>query len=423
MFSWSKIRDFLALRPGLAALLAMVVLVGLGERMAERFIPLYLTLVGGGAAAVGIFNGLNNLLGALYSYPGGWLSDRIGHKRALAVFNVLAMLGYLVVVVFPCWQAAIAGSVLFLSWTAVSMPASMDLISKSLPVHKHTMGVSMLSLVRRVPMAVGPLLGGALMSLFGVVAGIRAAFVAAFFLTLLSLVLQQLWISGEGSEGKGSPGNPVRVFRMFPPGLRSLLLSDILVRFCEQIPYAFVVIWCVSLHHVSPAEFGALTAIEMAVAAFVYIPVAHLADKHSKKPFVVATFFFFTLFPLVLMFSTSFWALVLAFVVRGCKEFGEPTRKAWIMELAPEGAKASSFGVYYLVRDVFVSLAAFGGALLWDSSMLAPFFTSAGLPFLADLAERFCSPQTNLLAAFLFGLAGTVFLLVKKEKPSCANSR
>ncbi len=123
----------------------------------------------------------------------------------------------------------------------------------------------------------------------------------------------------------------------------------------------------------------------MATAVLIYIPVAHLADRTSKKPFVVVTFSFFTLFPLALPFCHSFAWLVPAFILRGLKEFGEPTRKALIMELAPESCKAGMFGLYYLIRDVFVSVAAFGGAFLWQ-----------------------ISPATNFLSAFCFGLLGTL---------------
>jgi hypothetical protein len=81
--------------------------------------------------------------------------------------------------------------------------------------------------------------------------------------------------------------------------------------------------------------------------------------------------------------------LAFAFVIRGLKEFGEPTRKALIMDLAPEHAKAGTFGTYYLIRDVIVSLAAFGSAFLWN-----------------------ISPQTNFLTAFGFGVAGTALFAI-----------
>jgi len=402
--------DFLGLRRNIVALLAMVVLVGLGEKMAERFLPIYLVALGGGAFSIGLLNGMDNLLSALYSYPGGYASDRLGYKRALILFNLIAMGGYLIVILVPTWPAVIVGSVFFLSWTAISLPATMDMVSQVLPKDKRTMGVSMHSLVRRVPMALGPLLGGWMIGLFGETSGVRLAFVIALVLGAVSLLMQQVLIGDRGEKGRQAEGNPLRILSLMSPALRNLLVSDILVRFCEQIPYAFVVVWCVKVNGITPLQFGVLTTVEMVTAMLIYIPVAYLADKSTKKPFVVATFGFFTLFPLVLLISRSFWAMVIAFVVRGMKEFGEPTRKALIMDLAPEGRKAVTFGAYYLVRDVVVSIAAFGGALLWDASTVAGLFDALGWgQGLLPAIESLTSPTANFLTAFGFGLLGTLY--------------
>ncbi|MBW2442477.1 MAG: MFS transporter [Deltaproteobacteria bacterium] len=374
-------------------MLFMVVLVGMGERMAERFLPIYLIALGGGPIVIGLLNGLDNLLSALYAFPGGYLSDRLGFKKALLVFNLFAMFGYLLVILIPAWPAVLAGAVFFLSWSAISLPATMSLVSRVLPTDKRTMGVSMHSLVRRIPMALGPITGGLFIGLWGEKDGVRLAFAAALVLAAVAAVMQQKLIE-EDTAGKtgGKPSrkpekNPLRLMRVMSPALKRLLVADILVRFCEQIPYAFVIVWSMKIiaSPVTAFQFGILTAVEMATAMLIYIPVAYFADRSAKKPFVVTTFGFFTLFPLCLMFATSFELLVLAFILRGLKEFGEPTRKALIMDLAPEGRKAAMFGLYYLIRDVVVSLAAFGGAFLW-----------------------LISPQVNFLVAFAFGVIGTL---------------
>ena len=109
----NRLSDFLALKKNTAALLLMVILVGMGERIAERFLPLYLLVLGGGIASIGLFSGANNLVNALYSFFGGYISDRVGHKRALLLFNAMTIVGYLIVVVFPYWQAVIVGSFFF----------------------------------------------------------------------------------------------------------------------------------------------------------------------------------------------------------------------------------------------------------------------------------------------------------------------
>lgn len=386
-----RIAERLGLERSIVGLLAMAVLVGMGERMAERFLPLYLLALGAGLAVPGYLNALDNLLSALYSFPGGYLADRLGTKRSLLLFNLIAIAGYAVVLAIPTTWAVFAGSVLFLSWSAISLPATMSLVHDALPVGRRTMGVSMHSLVRRVPMALGPLVGGLFVDRYGIVTGVRAAFAVAAALAVLALVAQQILLVEPPRARVRSPiANPWRALRALDPSLTRLLASDILVRFAEQIPYAYVVIWCIREVGVSGVEFGLLTAIEMATAMLVYLPVAWLADRGAKKPYVLATFAFFTLFPLVLLVSDSFAMLAVAFVVRGLKEFGEPTRKALILDLAPDASKASAFGAYYLARDVVVAAGAASAGLLWQ-----------------------ISPRVNLLVAASCGLAGTVLFAVQ----------
>jgi MFS family permease len=322
----------------------------------------------------------------------------------------MAMVGFVIVIAFPSIYAVFIGAFFFLTWSAISLPATMGLVARILPKSKRTMGVSMHSLVRRIPMALGPLLGGFFIGKWGEVQGVRLAFVAALGMALVAAVMQQILIEDDAKSGAPAANhnaekNPLRLFRLMSPDLKNLLVSDILIRFCEQIPYAFVVVWAMKTitSTVTAFDFGVLTTIEMATAVLCYIPVAYYADKSQKKPFVVMTFVFFTIFPLILFFSTSFWPLAFAFFVRGLKEFGEPTRKALIMDLAPKGREAAMFGLYYLIRDTIVSLAAFGGAFLWK-----------------------ISPETNFLAAFVFGVIGTVWFAFRGKdlsNPSDATAK
>jgi len=407
----NQISRFLGLQRSTVGVLAMVVLLGMGEHMAERFLPIYMMALGGGALAIGLLQAMDNLLSALYSFPGGYLSDRIGTKRSLLAFNLIAMAGFALVILIPAWQAVLAGAVLFISWSAISLPASISLMYKVLPQNKRTMGVSMHSLVRRVPMALGPLLGGVFIAMWGERNGVRLAFAAALGLAAVALVMQQRLIEKDRPNGASSGNdrsltpekNPLKLLRVMNPAMKGLLLTDILIRFCEQIPYAFVVVWCMKTiaEPVSAVQFGLLTTIEMSTAVLVYIPVAYFADRSTKKPFVLITFVFFTLFPLVLLYSRSLKWLVAAFILRGLKEFGEPTRKALIMDLSPDSCKAGMFGLYYLIRDVFVAVAALGGAFLWQ-----------------------VSPETNFIVAFVFGIIGTLgFAMFGRDVQAVPNEK
>jgi len=186
----------------------------------------------------------------------------------------------------------------------------------------------------------------------------------------------------------GRPHAPTffSIVKSFSPMLRELLVSDILIRFCERLPYAFIILWAMDHGGVTAQQFGCLVAIEMLAAMLCYIPVAHLADKYGRRPFVLITFGFFTLFPLTLLFAHDFRWLALAFVVRGLKEFGEPARKALIIgEAAPE-LRARTYGAYYLIRDCTVTSGSLLGAWLWH-----------------------LSPQANFIGAAICGALGTIW--------------
>ncbi len=378
------ILEFLGLRKDIVLLLAMAVLIGMGERIGSRYIPKYISELGAGAILIGIYGALENLLGALWAFPGGILSDRLGTKRALFIFNLLAMIGYLIVIMIPSWPAVMVAAVFFMAWSSLSLPATMSMVGDLLPRSKRAMGVSMHSIIRRIPMGGGPVIGGVLIGIYGLIDGVRISFGLAFLLAIFSLIVQQKMTPNE--HIKYEPLHLFKLIKRFSPGLKRLLVSDILIRFCQQIPFAFVIIWVMDIVKKGALEFGWLTAVEMGTAMLLYIPVAYFSDKAERKPFVMVTFIFFTLFPATLLFSRSTGMLVLAFFIRGLKEFGEPTRKALIVDLAVPEARARTVGSYYFVRDTIVSLAAVLGGFLWN-----------------------ISPAINLWTAFGFGILGTIY--------------
>lgn len=393
MKGWCGLIEFLGLRRNTTLLLVALVLAGSGERLWLGFAPKYLETLGATVFVIGLFDALQTLLGALYAYPGGWLTDHWGQRRSLLTFSALSLFGYFVVLIWHHWLAVVLGAFLFLAWSAFSLPATFTIVATSLGQNQHTMGVGVQSMVRRVPMMLGPLLGGWLISRFGWQQGIQLALLCCLILGTIALLFQ--WYIVEqtvidqalSSRAKSLTNVSFRgILKSFNPTLRELLVSDILIRFCERIPYAFVILWAIDHVGVTAQQFGILTAIEMATAMICYIPVAHLADKYGQRPFVLATFVFFTLFPVSLLWADTFGWLAAAFVVRGLKEFGEPARKAFIIAQAPPELRGRTYGAYYLIRDSVVTSGSFLGAALWS-----------------------VSPQANFIGAAIIGLSGTLW--------------
>src|SRR3989454_7248172 len=190
MSRWRSIAEFLALKRNTSLLLVALVLAGTGEKLWLGFAPKYLQTLGAGILIIGLFDALQTLLGALYAYPGGWLTDRWGQRRSLMLFSVLSLAGYLLVLVWHHWLALLLGAFLFLAWSALSLPTTFSVVATSLESRQHTMGIGVQSMVRRVPMMLGPLFGGWLVERFGWTSGVRWALLVCIVLGLLTVVFQ-----------------------------------------------------------------------------------------------------------------------------------------------------------------------------------------------------------------------------------------
>ncbi len=71
----------------------------------------------------------------------------------------------------------------------------MNLMYRILPENKRTMGVSVHALVRRIPMAAGPVVGGFFILRWGEQDGVRFAFFLALVLAVIALFFQEKMIS------------------------------------------------------------------------------------------------------------------------------------------------------------------------------------------------------------------------------------
>jgi MFS family permease len=372
-----RLVGFFGLERNIVAVSAAMLLLALGENLWRRFLPRYLQALGAPITAIGLFGTIEDLLDGLYQYPGGWIADRFGRRRALLAFIALAAVGYAVFLLMKSWWIAFIALALVMVWDSMASPTLFAVVGDALPRSKRTMGFTVQSVLRRVPIVIAPVIGGAMIARVGIVKGVREGLVVSIALALVTLlVASRITIPVIADQ---APINIRGVWRRIPPTLRWLLASDIFIRTCDAMVDVFLVIFAVSVIGVSAIDFGVAVAVQSLTAILVYIPAAKIAERTGKKPFVIATFIAFAFFPLAIVWSTSFPWLLFAFVIGGLREVGEPARKALIIDLAEPALRARVVGLYYLGRSVAIAPAAFIGGLLWKISPLIPFYVAAAI--------------------------------------------
>ncbi len=363
--SWcERAADYLSLERNVAIASIAVFLVGFGEELWKKFLPKYLEALGASTPIIGLFGTAEDFFDAVYQYPGGWIADHLGRRHAFLIFITLACSGYLFYLFSPSWPLLFVGLALVMAWQSMASPAIFAIIGDSLPRERRAMGFTLQSILKRLPIVIAPVIGGALIASMGIVKGFHTGLLITLVLATLTLLLVlkiNLTINPAQANMRG-------VWRSFHSALKRLLISDII-----------------------------LVAIQMITSILVYIPAGKIADRVGRKPFVITTFLSFALFPVAIIVASSFTLLVVAFVIGGLREIGEPARKAMIVDFANENVRARSVGLYYLVRSLSITPAAVIGGLLWKITPAAP-FVIAGIigvlgtvVFAGTVEERYAS--------------------------------
>ncbi len=387
----ARLADYLSLERNVSIASAAVFLLGLGEELWKKFLPKYLEALGASTPIIGLFGTVEDFFDAIYQYPGGWIAYRLGRRRAFLIFIGLASAGYVVYYFASAWPLVFVGLALAMAWQSMASPAIFAVIGDSLPPDRRAMGFTLQSILKRVPIVIAPIIGGAMIVSLGIVKGVQAGLLITLALAAFTLLL----VLKVNIAIKASPATSIAgVWRSFHTTLKRLLISDVIIRMCEGMTGVLTILYVTNVQGFSTARYGTLIAIQMIVSILVYIPAGKIADRIGRKPFVIVTFFSFALFPLAVMFASNFGFLILAFVIGGLREIGEPSRKAMIVDSAREDLRARSVGLYYLIRSLSITPAAAIGGLLWK-----------------------ISPQVPFVVAGVIGLIGTiVFTLTVEER-------
>jgi MFS family permease len=370
-------------------------LLGLGEELWKKFLPKYLEALGASVSAIGWFGTANDFFDAVYQYPGGWLADRLGRGRAFMLFIVLAAMGYAVYLFSAFWPVVFLGLAFAMAWQSMASPALFAIIGDTLPKQKRALGFTLQAILKRVPVIIAPVLGGVLIAQLGIVNGVRTGLTVTLLFAALALVLARaINVAIIASERESSVSS---VWRSFHGALKRLLVSDIIIRLCEGMAGVFLVLYATNVIGVSLAQYGVLVAVQVTTSILVYLPAAKIADRIGRKPFVLATFFCFALFPLAHVLASSFAALFFVYVIGGLREIGEPARKAMIVDFAEPHLRGRTVGLYYLIRGLAITPAAVMGGWLWHFAPSATFIIAGAigmlgtLVFAATVAERYAS--------------------------------
>ena len=390
----TTVREFLALERDVLVLSVAMFAFSLGFQMTSRYIPEYMVVLGATPLIIGLYGTFGNIISAVYPYPGGAVSDRIGSRFALTLFGLLSSLGFLFWLVAPTlgplslgtiivepWVWIFVGLILAQAWKSFGLGATFAIVKQSVSSDRLATGFASTETFRRTAFLVGPLLAAGLLFVVDDFAlGFQYVLAIAVVFGVAATISQHVLYDSSGDTvGKEFEGltQLLADLRELPAELRPLLIGDTLVRFANGMVYVFFVIVVTRFlevdvtlfgYYLSPAVFfGILLGIEMLVALLTMVPVAKLAERVGLKPVVAIGFAVYAIFPLLLIYAPADALIVaLLFAFSGLRFAGLPAHKALIVGPAERDTGGRVTGAYYLLRNAVVIPSAALGGWLWS---------------------------------------------------------
>src|SRR5215204_6532088 len=108
---------------------------------------------------------------------------------AFVIFIALASVGYLIYLFSPPRTFVFLGLGFAMAWSGMASPAIFAVIGDSLPKERRAMDFSVLSILKRIPVVIAPIIGGVLIAGTGVVTGIRTGLIITLILAVIAVLI------------------------------------------------------------------------------------------------------------------------------------------------------------------------------------------------------------------------------------------
>ncbi len=337
-------------------------------------LPLFVSHLGGGPAAIGLIASISACTGILFSFPAGILSDRIGRKRML-LFSaiVFATAPFLYLLVREIWQLALVRFYHGLA-TAIFVPVAMAMVSDLFQKGRgEKMGwFSTATLLGRF---MAPALGGAILGFYAtgqtstvsgvgfhtlyLVCGLAglAVFFSAFFLPDLNPNGQknhenrQHWREG-AKELLGNQGI------MLTCGVEAAIL------FAYGIFETFLPAHAL-MAGLNPYQIGLCLSSQIIAIALAKPVMGRFSDRHGRPRQIFVGAVAAGICVALLSIADSFVSLFTLSIILGLTiSVVTSASAAHIADLSKDGAQGSAMGILGSIMDMGHSLGPLLGGLL-----------------------------------------------------------
>lgn len=320
------------------------------RNMVFPYASLLILAVGGSNAQVGVVNSLMPLAGLLVFPVAGYLTDRRGRVRLMAVAGYLSAFTMLIFVFAPSWEW-IAVASLLQGFAVLEFPPSSAILAESLEPRYRGVGVATMTTLANLFAVVSPYIAGVITESLGNDVGVRAL----YSIYMLSFIINTLLLRFlSGAEPEGDPGELPSVaailrevygglpdlIRGMPREVKALSIVTGLAFISNALTAPFWVVYATEVIGVSNVEWGLILFIESLIKIGLTIPAGMVADRYGRaRTLLVAVLVALASLPSIVLATSFTHVLLVRMGAALAVALYIPASTALMADLVPRGMR------------------------------------------------------------------------------------
>jgi len=382
----SRLRDeFSFLRGNILVMMTSWILMNFAAAIPFTYYSLFVLELGGTPFIIGFIEFVSFLTLASVQFPGGYLADKHGRRNLIVTFTFAIAFANLFCALAPSWHFILLGLVLqniFL----IYQPALQAIIADSIPSEKRGVGFSTIMLVNNAAAVFSPVVAGFLYVQYGLVAGMRIAYLMIVVLYLIAAVVRiRLTETLKVHSGNFSLNGAVReypkavkeglsVWRKLPRSMFFLFLTNTVSSFIFAMCIPYQVVYATKILGIEKFNWALIMMWYSASMILLALPSGKLADKIGRKRPAVVSWMLLGLFPLLFL-TGGFYTLFVAYLFFGASNaLFAAAYQALEADLVPRELRGKEVGCSQFVTYVLMSIGGLVGGFFYESvSPMLPF--------------------------------------------------
>ena len=331
-------------------------------------------------AAVTSLMTFNSVSGFVSSVIAGSLVDRFGRKGMMVIglFGMaIVYLGYMPAREF--WQFALL-MLLSGSFNPLYRVGTDAIVADMIEPENRTQAYSLVRMGRNVGVALGPILGGLVLSRSYNIGFITASIALTFF-GLLTIFFLKETLQRDPNRHHDSLRDQLRVISeaLRNKAFSRMVGSFTLMEICATLMWVVLAVYIKQNYGIGEAQYSWIPTTNALMVIFLQVLITRLTHKHSPTRVMPVGAAFYAVAMLLVALSGNFWGFLLAMIIM---TFGElitaPTATAYVANLAPADQRGRYLGFFGLAWYVALSIGPMGAGFLSDNiSIHAPWFAGA----------------------------------------------